>query len=258
MSKKSGPSTQNNFPTISSPSMKIERQNTGFFDLPPDPNESSLTSQSHSAPNSHSGMMQHAKSLTSQHDTDDDSEDSPKGPHWFTLPPLPQKPQTKNTRSAQTEYLLTIIDGFVQGLESLQEINTSLSASPAKMIHQDAQRSDSSTSRTSHNSTNSLLTRRASFNKRGSKAEIIETMKTKILVLLSQRETSPEQISDENLANSIHQIFQDGLSNLSKRIELNKDKTNMIKARIQNFIEELKPFTAPSSAPTSTRNSYRN
>lgn len=236
MSKQSGPKDLNSVPNLSSPPVKIiERQPTGFFDIPPDP--ALLETQSQSAPNSHTGMMHQAKVL-SQPVTDDDSEELE--PHWFTLPPLqPAFSAKKQMPSAKMELLLDVTNGFLQGLTSLEKLNSGLPLF------------QSSTSSTD------TITRRSSSSKKGSKAEILKTMRESIQDLLIQRAKSPSQFDSEALANSLNKIFETALIDLNKRREFNKETTNLIKKRVQEYIDELKPFKTPSSAPTSTRSSYR-
>lgn len=247
MSKQSGPNKQNSEPKLSSPPVMINRVRTGFFDLPVDPSDDYLATQSRSAPSNHSGMMEHAKPANANNKNDDEGSEE-LGPQWFTLPPLEHASSApKVTLSAKTQMLLNIIDGFILALKDLQKINVNLSASPER----------ASTASTNSTADDKTLTKRYSFNKKGSKAEIIQTMITKIQVLLVQREQAPLQYDDETLANSVHKIFETAQADLKKRFEFNKETTNIIKARVQNFMDDLKPFKSPSSAPTSSRNSYR-
>ncbi|MGE3318037.1 MAG: hypothetical protein AB7I18_01965 [Candidatus Berkiella sp.] len=222
MNMKSGPSKP----------VTIQRQSNGFFDLPPAPQAESC-----SAP-SHFDMTQVKNSLTNKPDDDDNELDE----HWFTLPPLDDTPSSP---------LLVIINGFLKGLESLQTLNARFSSSSNKAGATTSSRSSSSSTH-SQADDKTLV-----FNKKGSKAEIIATMKLKIEVLLVKREREPFNYNNLTLVNELDKIFKEALTSLKKRIEFNKDTTNIIKSRIEGFREELKPFKISSSAPTSARSSYR-
>lgn len=241
MSKQSGPNNRNRESNLFSHPVNIQRKPTGFFDIPQAPQN-----EARSAP-SHFDMTQVKNSLTDNANDDHTELDE----HWFTLPSIDDAPFPRKACEGDPSPLIDIIKGFVQGLESLQALNESLSSSADKTA-------TTTSSRSSSSSTNSQADDKTLvFNKKGSKAEIIATMKIKIEVLLVKNEREPDNFSNLTLVNELEIIFKEALACLKKRIEIHKQTTNLIKARIEGFLEELKPFKTPSSAPTSARSSYR-